>query len=186
MITCNLNKPESTFNTIRKAYEDLKPTDVALISTALVESGRFADATHDGKDFPWSPDQYEPLSTSLGREVAQIQEAFEGEKVTKKSKAAEEDVTMTVMLRPSVQAGESVLGDREDLKTLFGDILNEGVEFLYGANDIGWHWTVSRINWQTTLGQELRRRVKFQAAFAEPHTAMEVSATGTKKKSKKS
>lgn len=184
MITCNLNKPESTFNTIRKAYEDLKPTDIALIATALVESGRFADMTHDGQDYPWTPDQYEPLTASVAREVAQLQEAFEGEKATatKKAKAENEEVTMNVVLKPSVAAGEMNLGDRKDLKTLFGDILKDGVEFMFTPADIGWLWTVSRINWTTTLEQDLKRRVKFQAVFAEPHESSELSSTGKKKK----
>lgn len=184
MITCNLNKPESTFNTIRKAYEDLKPTDVALIATALVESGRFADAVHDGQEFSWTPDQYEALTQSLSREVAQMQNEFEHEKAsaTKRAKAADEEINLIVNLKPSVEAGEVILGERDDLKTVFGDILNEGVEFLYGPNDIGWHWTVSRINWTTATGSELKRRVRFGAEFVAPHTALEVSATGKKKK----
>lgn len=186
MITCNLSKPEATFDQIRKTYKDLKPTDIALIATALVEAGRFAEAHHDGVDYEWTPEQYDGLTASLGREVAQIQEVLEPEKPVKKTKAAkaaaEEDVQLHIQLKPSVAAGERILGDRKELKTLFGDILSEGVEYLYSPTDIGWHWTVERVNWQTQLKEELKRRVKFQAKFLEPHVGMEVGTTTRKRK----
>ncbi len=182
MITVNLNKPESTFDSIRKSHKDLVPTDIALIATALVESGRFANAIHDGKEFAWNPEQYKPLTESMAREVAQIQNEFEGEKTTKKNSKADEEVTLNLVLKPSIAAGETILGDREDLKTLFGDMLNEGLEVMYSPMDIGWQWTVSRINWGTATQVEQRRRIKFNIEFAEPHAAVEVGTTTRKRK----
>lgn len=182
MITCNINKPESTFDTIRKSYKDLVPTDIALLATALVESGRLADAVHDGKEYELTPDQHGPLTESLAREVAQIQHEFEGEKVTKKNPKSDEEVTLNLMLKPSVKAGDAILGDRKELKTLFGEILSEGVEFTYGPNDICWHWIVTRVNWATATQVEQRRRVRFNAEFVEPHVAVEVGSTTKKRK----
>lgn len=182
MTTVNLNKPESTFDAIRKSHKDLVPTDIALLATALVESGRFANAIHDGKEFQWNPEQFQSLTESLAREVTQIQNEFEGEKTTKKSSKADEEVALNLILKPNVQAGENILGDREDLKTVFGDMVNEGLEVMYAPMDIGWQWTVSRINWGSATKVEQRRRIKFNIEFAEPHSAVEVGTTTRKRK----
>ncbi len=182
MITCNLNKPESTFDTIRKTYKDLKPTDAALIAIALVEVGRFADAVYDGKAYAWEGDTYDSLTRAISREVTQVQETVEDTKKAKAKAAEEEAVTLTVHLQPAIAASEKILGDREDLKTLLGDILGEGVEFLYANTDIGWHWTLERVNWATLSGGELKRHIKFKADFAEPHVGLELGPGGKRKK----
>jgi len=182
LITCNLTKPESTFETIRKAYKDLKPTDAALIATALVEAGRFAIATHDGQDFEWLPSEHEGMTKSLSREVTQVQEAIEPEKTKKaQAAAAEESVTLTVQLKPSLRAGEAILNDRNDLKTLLADILDEGVEYMFSATDIGWHWTLERVNWATVSGGEMKRHIKFRAEFVGQHAGVELGPGGKKK-----
>jgi len=182
LITCNLTKPESTFETIRKAYKDLKPTDAALIATALVEAGRFAIATHDGQDFEWLPSEHEAITKSVSREVNQVQEAIEPEKTKKAAlAAAEESVTLTVHLKPSLRAGEAILNDREDLKTLLADILDEGVEYMFSSTDIGWHWTLERVNWATVSGGEMKRHIKFRAEFIGQHAGVELGPGGKKK-----
>ena len=188
MLTVNLTKPELTFDALRKSYKNLKPTDVALISTALIEAGRFAMATHDGLDYEWSVNDYEGMTRSLFAEVAQVHEGASQEKMTKKARAAaeaEEPVTLQVSLKPSFKAGEAVLGDREDLKTLVADIFAEGVEYLFSPTDIGWHWTLERVNWATISGGDLRRRVKFKPTFIEGAVAVELGPGGKRKASKK-
>lgn len=188
MITVNLTKPELTFDAIRKQYKNLKPTDVALISTALIEAGKFATAMHDGLDYEWNSADYAGMTKSLFSEVAQIQESASHEKLTKKAAAAaeaEEPVTLQVELKPSIKAGEEVLGDREDLKTLLADIMQEGVEYLFSPTDIGWHWTLERVNWSTLSGGDLRRRVKFKPVFAEGAVAVELGPGGKRKVTKK-
>ena len=183
MISCNLNKPESTFDAVRKAYKDLKPTDAALIATALVEAGRFANAVYDDVEYSWTPDQHEGMTKAVAREVTQINEVVDEGKKPSKSKTAEEEVvTLAVRLKPSTQAGELMLGDREDLKTLFGDILMEGVEYLYSTSDIGWHWTLERVNWATLSDGEMRRHIKFRPEFLEPHVGVELGPGGKRRK----
>lgn len=181
MITCNLNKPESTFDTIRKAYKELQPTDAALIATALVEAGRFADAVYDEKSYAWSPDQHDAMTRAIAREVIQVNEAIEEPK--KKVKVVEEEsVTLSVLLKPSQAAGELFLADRDDLKTLLGDILEEGVEYLYASTDLGWQWTLERVNWATLSEGEMKRHIKFRADFVEPHIGVELGPGGKRKK----
>ncbi len=181
MITCNLSKPEATFDQVRKQYKDIPPTDVALLSMALVESGRMAVAIHDGLEYAWNGKYDTGLSESLAREVAQVQEAVAGEKKKTAKGVEEESVGLTVHLKPSVPAGELILGNRNDLKVLFADMLNEGVEFLFSATDIGWHWNLERVNWTTFTGGELGRRIHFHAEFMAPHTTGELGVSGKKK-----
>lgn len=187
LITVNLTKPELTFDAIRKTYKDLKPTDVALVATALIESGKFAKATHDGLDYEWTSDDHGAMTRSLFAEVAQLQEGVV-EKTTKKAAAAaeaEEPVTLQVQLKPSLRAAEAVLGEREDLKTLLTDIVQEGIEFLFSPTDIGWHWTLERVNWATLSGGDLKRRVKFKPVFVEGAVAVELGPGGKRKATKK-
>lgn len=182
MITCNLNKPESVFDTIRKAYKELKPTDAALLATALVESGRMADAVYDDQIYAWVPETYDSMAKAVSREVTQVQDTVEDTKKAKAKALEEEAVTLTVKLKPSMAAGEKLLGDRKDLKTLMGDILQEGVEYMYASTDIGWQWTLERVNWATISGGEMKRHIKFRAEFVEPHIGMELGPGGKKKK----
>jgi hypothetical protein len=164
----------------------LKPTDVALIATALVEAGRFANAVYDGEEFEWDQADHDNITKALSREVDQVQEAFEGEKPKKAAKVVEEEaVTLSLHLKPSIKAGEAVLGNREDLKTLFADIVVDGVEYLYSQTDIGWQWTLERVNWATLSQGELRRRIKFKAEFEGGASGFELGPGGKKKVSKK-
>lgn len=159
----------------------MKPTDAALLATALVEAGRMADAVYDNQSYAWKSDTYDAMTTAVSREVTQVQDTVEDTKKAKLKAAEEEAVTLTVHLKPSMAAGERILGDRNDLKTLMGDILQEGVEFLYSTTDIGWQWTLERVNWTTKSG-EMKRHIKFRADFLEPHVGMELGPGGKKRK----
>lgn len=151
---------------------------------ALVEAGRSADAVYDGETHAW-PHDYQALAKSIAQEVRQVQEAVEGDKAKKTAKTPEEEpVTLTVHLKPSFKAGEAALADRADLQTLFADIVAEGVEYLYSPTDIGWPWTLERVNWATFSGGDLRRRVKFRAEFEGGHTGVELGPGGKKKVTK--
>lgn len=186
MISCNLTKPESTYDALRKSHKDLPPTDAALLATALVEAGRLATGVHDEKEFDWAPSHYQGMIDSTAKEVAQVQEHFEAEKTKKAAKGVEEEsVTLVVSLKPNFKAAEAVLGNRDDLKVILGDMVAEGVEYLYSPTDIGWHWTMERVNWSAQTDGELRRRVKFRAEFLEPHLGVELGPGGKRKVTKR-
>lgn len=153
-----------------------------MLATALVESGRMADAVYDDQFYTWTGDQYDAMATAVAREVTQVQDTVEDTKKAKLKAAEEEAVTLTVKLRPSMAAGERILGDRNDLKAMMGDIIQEGVEFLFTTTDIGWQWTLERVNWATKSGGEMKRHIKFRADFIEPHVGMELGPGGKKRK----
>lgn len=191
MISCNLTKPESTFDQIRKEYAKLKPVDAALIASAIAESGHFANVVHDGKSYVW-PDDQEKLAKALVIDVIAAQNlATEGEpkvkKVAKsKLKAVEETIIrLTVPIVASQEAGEALLGKRKDLKAMLGEILGQGVEFLYTSADIRWRWSLERVNWTTVSGGELPHHVMFNAEFTDKCIGVELGPGGKKKKIKK-
>lgn len=189
MIVCNLTKPESTFDQVRKALPDLPPTDAALISTALIEAGRWSIAEYDGRVYEWDVEAHEPMSKAVLAEVKRVQEALDGDK-KKPAKAAktdvpEEQVTLTIPLRASQKVGEHFLGGRNDLKAKLSDILQEGVEFQYGSTDIAWHWSMERVNWSTVTDGDMSRRIRFSAEFADNNLAVELGPGGKKKVVKK-
>lgn len=200
LISCNLTKPEATFDTIRKEYEKLKPTDVALVATALVESGRHALCIFDGKTYKWPEDQAD-LTRLLIRDVEAASRVTEDETVKKttrkttakaparmtkaaaaKAKLLEQPVLrMTITIRPDQKAGEAVLGKRKELKTMLSDMLKNGVEFMYSPTDIGWHWSLERVNWSTLSDGELQRHVVFTPEFEGESTAVELGPGGKKR-----
>ena len=190
MISCNLTKPESTFDQVRKAYENLKPIDVALVATAIVECGHFAKVVHDGNEYSW-PDDQEKLAKAL---VGDVQAANESEgpapkakKLPKaKAKLVEETIIkLSIPVKANQQAGEALLGKRKDLKTLLGDILKEGVEYLYTPTDIRWRWSLERVNWSTVSGGELPHHVIFSPEFSDSCVGIELGPGGKRKKTKK-
>jgi hypothetical protein len=190
LISCNLTKPESTFDQVRKAYENLKPIDVALVATAIVECGHFAKVVHDGNEYSW-PDDQEKLAKAL---VGDVQAANESEgpapkakKVPKaKAKLVEETIIkLSIPVKANQQAGEALLGKRKDLKTLLGDILKEGVEYLYTPTDIRWRWSLERVNWSTVSGGELPHHVIFSPEFSDSCVGIELGPGGKRKKTKK-
>jgi hypothetical protein len=190
LISCNLTKPESTFDQVRKAYADLKPIDVCLVATAIVECGHFAKVVHDGTEYSWPGDQG-ALAKALAGDVMAASGADEAPKAKKISKAKAKLIEETV-LRLSIpivanqQAGEAILGKRKDLKTLLGDILKEGVEYLYTPTDIRWRWALERVNWSTVSGGELPHHVMFLPEFTDNSIGVELGPGGKKKKTKKS
>ncbi len=182
LITCNLTKPESTFDQVRKAYKDLKPTDVALVATALVEAGRYALAEYDGIEYSY-PEQHGELVKAYCKEIEQIQAQLEGAPATTKRAAKtveEEPITLAVKLKANRAAGEKLLGENEALKTLLSDLIEEGVEFLFSSTDIGWQWSLERVNWATASGGGLGRRYHFRAEF-EGSIGVELGPGGKRK-----
>lgn len=182
LITSNLSKPENTLDQVKKSFPKLKPTDAALIATALVLSGRYALARYDEREFSW-PGDYKDLTKALSSELHIIQQSVEGPaRKSAKAIAEEEPVEVKVSLLPNIKAGESVLGDREDLKTLLSDIISKGVEYVYSPTDIGWQWALDRANWSTLSEGELTRRIKLKALFSENAVGVEMGATPTRKR----
>ncbi len=174
-----------TYDYVRKTFKNLVPTDAALISTALVESGRFAQAVKDGRTFRWSQDHAE-LVRLLLQEIEQVQAALGAAPTKKAAKAADEEpVTLDIVLRPSLEAGESVLGSREDLKTMLADLIEEGVEYHYAPTDIGWQWSLERVNWSTMSEGDLGRRFKFRATFEGATQGVELGPGGKRKAPRK-
>lgn len=187
MITVPLTKLETALDGVRKSYPKLAPADAALIASALTLTGRHALATHDGEQFTW-PEDNDKLMQALSGEIRSMSESLAEAapaKITKKAAAAlpeEEPVAFNVGLLPNLSAGERLLEGREDLKTLLADILQEGVEFSYSGQDIGWQWALDRANWQTIVDGEISRRVKAKAVFTEGAVGVETGTTVKKKK----
>lgn len=180
MITCNLNKPETTLDQVKRAYSKLQHTDAALIATAIVMSGRYALLVLDDRTFRW-PDDHESVMDALLSRVLALQER---PATGKKGRAATEDevVEIKVALEPNYEEGERLLGDRDDLKALLSDLLQSGVEYQYMPTDIGWQWALDRVNWNTLAGTDLLRRVRVKAQFQDKAQGTEMTPAGTKKR----
>lgn len=183
MITCQLTKLETALEQIRKAYPKLKPTDAAMVASALSLTGRHATALYDGNTYSW-PSDYEKLTAAMATEINQIQDATEPVKRTKSS-PEEEPVQMTVGLAPNREVGEQLLKARKDLQQLLNDMIDEGVEFVYAPLDIGWQWALDRANWSTVSGRDMTRRVKVKAVFTQGATGVETGSGTTKKRASK-
>jgi hypothetical protein len=182
LIVCNLTKPESTLDQVKKSFPKLVQTDAALVATALVLSGRYAPAVYDGNTYNW-PKDIEPLTKAVMRELAQIElDAEPAPKTRAKAAVEEEAIEVHVGLVPSYNEGERVLGDREDLKQLFADILEAGVEFQYSPTDIGIQWALDRTNWRTLSNGELTKRVRMKAAFEGLNIGTDVGSGAPKRK----
>jgi hypothetical protein len=159
------------------------PADAALLASALTLTGRHAIALYEGEQYVW-PNDYERLCKAMVPQVLIVQEAIEANAPKKVSKNApeEEPVTISVGLMPNFTAGENLLSDRDDLKTVLSDILQAGVEFAYAPNDIGWQWALDRANWNTICSQEVSRRIKVKTSFTEGAVGIEMGLGGTKKR----
>jgi hypothetical protein len=180
LITCNLTKLESAFDQIRKSFPKLKPADAALVSSALVLTGRHAIAIYNGEQFRW-PEDYEKLTKAMSGEFEVLGEAPDTPKKVKAA-AEEEPFLMSVGLMPNFSAGERMLADRKDLQKVLSDALQEGVEFVYATTDLGWQWALDHVNWATVHGSELARRIRVKAAFTEGAVGVEMGAAGAKKR----
>jgi hypothetical protein len=159
------------------------PADAALLASALTLTGRHAIALYDGEQYVWPTDN-DKLTRAMVAQVQLVQEAIENNAPKKVSKNApeEEPVTISVGLMPNFSAGENLLSDRDDLKTVLSDILQDGVEFAYSPTDIGWQWALDRANWNTITGQEISRRVKIKTSFTEGAVGVEMGLAGAKKR----
>jgi hypothetical protein len=186
MLTCQLTKLETALDQVKKSYPKLLPADAALLATALSVTGRHAIALYEGEQYTW-PSDNDRLQKAMASHVQLTQEAIEANAPKKASKTAveEEPVQINLGLTPDFSAGENILQDRKDLKTLLGDVLQEGVEFVYQPSDIGWQWAMDRVNWSTIVGQDISRRIKIKAAFTEGAVGVEMGAQGVKKRGKK-
>ncbi|MBI1757267.1 MAG: hypothetical protein HYR64_09195 [Fimbriimonas ginsengisoli] len=185
MITCHLTKLELALDQVRKTHPKLKPADAALLASALTLTGRHAIALYDGEHYQW-PEEYDNLTHKMTPEVAQVQEGIELTAPKKVAKNAPEDepIMIKVGLMPNLTAGESLLGDRKDLKTKLSDVIQDGVEFVYAGTDIGWQWALDRANWSTIAGREISRRIKVKATFTEGAVGVETGTGAAKKRSR--
>ncbi|RYG24089.1 hypothetical protein EON82_11925 [bacterium] len=186
MMTCQLTKLETALDQLKKAYPQLVPADAALLASALTLTGRHAIALYEGEQYVW-PEDNEKLMRAMVPQVKITQEAIESNAPKRASKTAveEEPVLMNVGLMPNLTAGENLLQGRDDLKTILSDILQEGVEFVYAPNDLGWQWALDRVNWTTIAGQEISKRVKSKTAFTEGAVGVEMNAGAKKRPSTK-
>lgn len=182
MLTIQLTKLEATLDTLKKAYPKLKATDVSLLSTALSIAGRHALASFNEEHYEW-PKDTEKLTSALVVRIKSIEGAMEPLKKVTKNSPEEEPITVIVGLAPNHTAGESLLGNSSSLKTLYSDILEEGIEFSYQPHDLGWQWALDRVNWKTVSQDEIKRKVKVHTEFTEGATGAEMG-TGTKKKAR--
>jgi hypothetical protein len=183
LITCQLTKLETALDQLKKTYTKLMPADAALLASALTLTGRHAIALYEGEQYVW-PNDNDKLTKAMVGQVLQVQEAIENNAPKKVSKNApeEEPVTISVGLMPNFSAGENLLVERDDLKTVLSDILQEGVEFAYSPIDIGWQWGLDRANWNTITGQEVSRRIKIKTSFTEGAVGVEMGLSGAKKR----
>lgn len=184
MITCHLTKLETALDQIRKTYPKLKPTDAALLTSALVLTGRHALAIYDGEQYSW-PEDYDKLTRAMVAQLEQINQSVESSKKGAKAGTDEEPIPVTVGLMPNLSAGEKLLGRRDDLKALLSEAIQSGVEFVYNSSDVGWQWALDRANWTTISGMEMNRRIKIKASFTEGAVGIEMGLTPTKKRAGK-
>ena len=182
MITINLTKLETALEQVRKSYPKLKPTDAALVASALTLAGRHALAVYEGSTYKW-PEDTDKLTQALVPMVDIVQDSVDAPKKTKNS-PEEEPIILTVGLKPNYEAAETQLEGFDSLKTLVSDIQQEGLEFAYATSDIGWQWALDRANWQTIAGKELTRKIRVKTAFVEGAVGIEQGAAGTKKRAK--
>lgn len=183
MITIHLTKLETALEQVRKSYPKLRPTDAALVASALSLAGRHAIAHYDGESYVW-PEDYERLTAAMRSQVDMIQEGIDAVKV-KKGAPEEEPITMNVGLSPNLSAGEKALDGYDSLKTVLSDALEQGVEFLYAPSDIGWQWALDRANWSTVAGKEVSRRIKVKTGFTEGAVGVEQGTASTKRRATK-
>lgn len=186
MLICSLHKPESTLDQVRKSYPKLKPTDAALLATAIVLGGRYAIIAYDGQNFEW-PADYRNFTLAYLKELSIIQQSVTG--TTKRSARTvveEEPIEVNINIVPNYLIGEKLLDDREDLKTLLSDILQAGVEFSYTPGDVGWLWALERVNWNVLSNGEFTRKLHFKGVFADNSVGVEFNPNAPKKRVPKS
>lgn len=183
MITCHLTKLESAVEQIKKSNPKMKPSDAALIASALVLTGRHALAIYDNEQYKW-PEDYEKLTKRMVGELDQISASIEPVKKTK-TVVEEEPILVNVGLTPNFSAGERLLGERKDLKSKLSEMLESGVEFIYSPTDLGWQWALDRANWATIADSEISRRIKIKASFTVGAVGVEMGTQTKKKPSKK-
>lgn len=183
LITIHLTKLETALEQVRKSYPKLRPTDAALVASALSLAGRHAIAHYDGEEYVW-PEDYERLTAAMRSQVDQIQSGIDEVK-PKKGAPEEEPITISIGLSPNLSAGEKSLDGYDKLKSVLSDALQAGVEYLYAPSDIGWQWALDRVNWSTVAGKEVSRRIKVKTGFTEGAVGIEQGTGGTKRRAAK-
>lgn len=181
MITCQLTKLETALEQTRKAFPKLRPTDAALVASALTLAGRHAIALYEGEQYTW-PEDYDKLTKAMVGQLEMVNSGIETTKKATKTTTEEEPVVVTVGLMPNLSAGEKQLEGFDNLKTALSDALQEGVEYVYQPMDIGWQWALDRANWNTISGGELSRRIKIKASFTEGAVGIEMGTGAPKKR----
>ncbi len=183
MINCHLTKLETSVEQIKKSNPKMKPTDAALLASALVLTGRHAIALYEGDQYRW-PEDYEKLTKRMVGQVDMVNSAIEPPKKTKAA-AEEEPVVISVGLMPNFSAGERLLDNRPELKAKLSEMLEAGVEFVYSPTDLGWQWALDRANWGTIAGEHLHRKIKIRTSFTEGAVGIEMGTAPKKRSSKK-
>lgn len=183
MINCHLTKLETSVEQIKKSNPKMKPTDAALLASALVLTGRHAIALYEGDQYRW-PEDYEKLTKRMVGQVDMVNSAVEPPKKTKAA-AEEEPVVISVGLMPNFSAGERLLDNRPELKAKLSEMLEAGVEFVYSPTDLGWQWALDRANWGTIAGEQLHRKIKIRTSFTEGAVGIEMGTAPKKRSSKK-
>lgn len=180
MLTVQLTKLESTIDHVKKAYPKLKAVDISLIATALSVAGRHALAAYEEEHYEW-PKDTEKLSKTMLSRILSIEGAMEPLKKVTKNSPEEEPISIIVGLAANHAAGQDFLGKRDDLKTLYSDIVEGGVEFTYQPHDLGWQWALDRVNWKVVSSEQIKRKVKIHTEFTEGATGSEIGAVVKKR-----
>jgi len=168
---------------VRKSYPKLRPTDSALLASAIALTGRHAIAVFEGQQYRW-PDEYPKLTEALAKELEVVQSYTESPKKVTKSTPEEEPIVINVGLMPNFSAGERILEGRKNIKALLSEVLQGGVEFVYSSTDVGWQWALDRANWSTISGGEVTRKIKVKAVFTEGAVGVEMGSAKRKRPSK--
>lgn len=185
MITCSLAKPEATLDQVRKMYPKLQATDASMVATALVLSGRYAFLNYQGEIFTW-PEDIDNLPKKMLPEIQLLdKDVNEVNKQNSKSGLEPDTPEFKLNLVPNYNKVEEILKDRDELLKLVSDLLEDGVEYSYAPNDVGWQWSLEKINWTTVSNGETSKRVKFHVDFSGNSVAVEHGAASKKKKAKK-
>ncbi|MCX7799001.1 MAG: hypothetical protein N2109_01505 [Fimbriimonadales bacterium] len=183
MITVNLNKMESALEQVRKAFPNLRPTDVAHLTSAIVLAGRHARARYNDREYIW-PDDVEELAGELVRELLDAH----GEDLSQTKKSAstdEEPIKVQLDLVPNVDAAAKQLEGRDDLLALLSDALQEGLEFNFQSHDVGWQWALDHVNWRTISGGQISRKVRIRTLFSGGASGVEMGSVSTRQRASK-
>lgn len=183
MITINLNKMESALEQVRKAFPNLRPTDVAHLTSAIVLAGRHARARYNEQEYDW-PDDVGELAAILVREL--LDAHGEDLNPSRKSTVSEDEpIKIQLDLVPNVEAAEKQLDGRDDLLALFSEALQEGLEFNFQSHDVGWQWALDHVNWRTVSSGQISRKIRIRTLFSGGASGVEFGPGSSRQRSSK-